>query len=83
MVMFEIGDRVIYTSGRHEDFDMNPLWGGNQGNIVGTILDFENDYDGARWMRVLWDNREENTYEDEDLELYFQPIMLDDSLFED
>jgi hypothetical protein len=80
---FKVGDRVIYVSGGFGDRTNNPLWGGSQGNIVGTVEElFEN------WIRVRFDNSCGNSYYECDLELHVKPIKppkvtLPDSLFED
>lgn len=60
--MFKVGNKVRYTSNSWEDCNNNPLWGGSQGQVVGTIYEI-ND-----WIRVNWDNGESNAYRKEDLE---------------
>lgn len=63
---FAVGDRVMYTSGSHGDRLNNPLWGGNSGEIEGTITKIQ---DSSLKYRVVWDNERTNTYGDHDIEL--------------
>lgn len=64
---FKVGMRVIYASGHYGDSPSNPLWGGSQGYIVGTI-------DAAgRNIEVMWDNGIRNGYDPKHLEPYDAP----------
>jgi hypothetical protein len=63
---FKIGDKVKYVSGRHGDSEVNPLWGGEQGKIKGTIVLFKDD----GWIDVKWDNGIQNCYVERDLVLF-------------
>lgn len=55
---FKKNDRVKYVSGKYGDGPDNPLWGGPQGNIVGTITE-TNNFGG---YAVRWDNNTHNSY---------------------
>lgn len=63
---FRSKDRVIYISGRHEESRANPLWGGKQGYVVGSIVKIGS----SGTMEVRWDNGTHNNYLLCDLELY-------------
>ena len=75
-VVFDIGDRVIYTSGRWPDTEFNPLWKGLYGCIVGTIVDA--DY----LILVKWDNGKDNIYNDNDLSYYHGEAVFINELFD-
>jgi len=75
--MFNIGDRVIYTSENHGDTRNNPLWKGRYGKIAGIITDLNAEPISIKyWISVLWDNGKYNVYHNEDIELYKQQIQL-------
>lgn len=65
MSKFKVGDKVKYISNNHGDEKRNPLWGKSQGKIVGKITVIQVN----GWYKVEWENGENNTYEDNDLEL--------------
>ena len=66
--MFNVGDRVIYTSGSYGAFLNNPLWSvyRTKGTVVSVLT--PDSY------KVHWDNGGDNTYDEDDLELY-NPIL--------
>ncbi len=65
--MLEKGDRVIYTSEEYGDEIDNPLWGGEYGEVIGTVTGVNTN---PRYFNVTWDNEETNEYEPGDLDLY-------------
>lgn len=67
---FKVGDRVKYISGKHGDYNVNPLWGGKYGKIEGVVIKTA-DYSTLP-IRVSWDNGGKNTYYERDLELTVQ-----------
>ena len=79
---FNIGDRVKYTSGIHGDSILNPLWGGKQGKITGTVRKV---FIGCYCYYVKWDNGCYNHYRDEDIEFVSDdPFIFEiESLFDD
>jgi len=64
---FEVGDRVIYTSGEHGTGKHNPLWG-SYDECEGTVMTEEVE----TWVQVKWDNGTENSYHDDDLEFVLE-----------
>ena len=60
---FEVGDRVIYTSGEHGTGKHNPLWGSHD-ECEGTVMTEE----VYTWIQVKWDNGAQNSYHHDDLE---------------
>ena len=76
----QLKDRVKYTSGPHGDGVNNPLWGGSQGKILGTIIRRES-YDEGMCISVMWDNEKRNAYYIRDLEVV-QTFSLPDELFQ-
>lgn len=64
MALFNVGDRVKYISGNHGDSAWNPLWGGAQGKMQGTVTEVDSPFP----IRVDWKNGEYNTYNVNDLE---------------
>ncbi len=62
---FKRGDKVKYVSGNFGDATHNPLWGGKNGKIIGTVISI-NDTPG--WIKVKWSNGERNDYHERDLE---------------
>ena len=75
---FKVGDRVKYISFIFGDHSYNPLWGGRHGKVVGTISNIDYEY------LVDWDNGHTNTYDDDDLELFADPFIIEvDSIFDD
>ena len=64
MDKFKIGDRVKYTSGKYDDSFNNPLWGGNEGNVIGNVKGY-ND----KFINVNWDNGSGNRYIEDALKL--------------
>jgi len=69
MRLFKVGDRVRYVSGAHGEEWANPLWGGEQGNIAGTV---DEAHGGQRYVGdigVTWDNDAHNSYCADDLDL--------------
>lgn len=67
MEKFKIGDRVILKDSHiYHDSPSNPIWGGGNGYIVGTIHAFT----GHQNVKVSWDNGQYNYYMTEDLELH-------------
>ena len=82
---FKVGNRVKYTSGKYGDDDgntySNPLWGGKQGKVIGTVKTL---YNAAFNVHVKWDTGKTNTYKDSDLELAPDPFITEiESLFDD
>jgi len=71
--MFKVRDRVIYTSGNFGDYIRNPVWGGECGEIIGTITGIDGVY-----FNVDWDNGEDNSYRREDIKLYVKPFDNED-----
>ena len=67
MSRLKIGDKVKYTSGAFGDSKYNPLWGGECGNVIGTIVC--NDHQPVFIYKVDWGNST-NSYKDGDVELY-------------
>ncbi len=65
MANIQIGDRVKLVGNYYSDGDGNPVWGGREGKIKGTVISGINEY------RVRWDNGIENSgyREGRDLEL--------------
>ena len=60
---FNVGDRVVYVSGRHGTMKSNPLVGSKY-ECEGTI-----DYSDRVHTNVLWDNGTHNSYTPNDLML--------------
>ena len=75
---FKVGDRVKYTSGRHGNRQLNPVWGESEGYVVGTI----NNHNPDGWWNVAWDNGHENTYQEIDIELINTIFPHNSILFE-
>ena len=71
--MFNVGDKVIYTSGSYGAFLNNPLWSvyRTKGTVVSVLTP-----DTYSTYRVHWDNDTDNTYEEDDLELYNSILKL-------
>ena len=65
---FKVGDIVKYTSVNHDDSRRNPLWGGIYGKTKGTIKTI-NVFIKNIPIKVIWNNGEENVYNEVDLEL--------------
>lgn len=61
------GDKVIYVSGSHGDAHNNPLWGGECGQIKGTVVDLPKKSESSEWVKVKWDNGSFNSYQNRDL----------------
>lgn len=57
------GTKVKLTTTRWGDSSYNPVWGGTQGKIEGTV---DGSFSGM--IAVTWDNKNYNTYGDNDLE---------------
>ena len=67
---FKIGDKVKYISNHYTDSQSNPKWGGNEGEVAGTITEEEAP---NSWC-IKWDNGEKNSgYKNTDLELINPP----------
>ena len=64
----KVGDKVKYTSGNFGDDYGNPLWNGEQGRIVGTVIKLS--FSGM-WIDVNWGGYPNygNSYHPIDLEL--------------
>lgn len=60
---FRKKDRVIYVSGNFGDERNNPLWNGEYGQIIGTVINTSDN-----WIKVKWDNGYSNGYYTRDLE---------------
>lgn len=68
---FQIGERVIYVSGRHKDSSSTPKFMGICGIVVGTIIEIYIDHlltDTITYYLVRWDNGRENKFRAIDLE---------------
>jgi len=80
MTKFKIGDLVKYTSGQFGSSPHNPLWGGTEGNVKGTIEEIVCDFskwahtDDKEYIYVQWDNGHSNSYASCDLALYLEGI---------
>lgn len=80
MNKFKIGDRVKYVDNSDfGDTEWNPLYNGKYGQIIGTVYEINESRLG---VHVKWDNEEVNIYYNHNLELYVNPIILPDELFE-
>lgn len=64
MSVFQTGDRVILTSHDYGDGRDNPIWGGSQGCVAGTIDMVTRT---GTMCVVKWDNRCCNSYRPETL----------------
>lgn len=54
----KIGDRVkLLSSTEYDDSDVNPVWGGSQGKILGTVEAMDS---GLMGIHVRWDNGTKN-----------------------
>ena len=73
---FKIGDRVKYTSGIYGDRRRNPLWKGKYGKIKGTLTSIIRDGIVECPLHVRWDNKENNFYRLNDLELIEEQRQL-------
>jgi len=73
---FKIGDRVKYTSGIYGDRWYNPLWKGKHGKIKGTLISVIRDNIVECPLYVRWDNKEDNFYGLNDLELIEEQRQL-------
>lgn len=83
MSKFIVGDRVILSGQNYyRDKPNNPVWGGQYGHIVGTIILIKRDgiYIGGTWINVEWDNETQNGYPQ--ISLNFAPAeRIDDPNF--
>jgi hypothetical protein len=67
----KVGDRVILTSTRHGDYTSNPVWGGTQGCVAGTVThDHRTSIIVQLPIVVKWDNGTENSYRTSELEVH-------------
>jgi hypothetical protein len=67
---FKVGDRVILPKTKENiryDSCFFPVWGGQEGNIVGTIKSVFT-YSGRCVARVAWDTKYGNTFHIEEIE---------------
>ena len=77
--MYKIGDRVAYVGGEHGDYKNNPLWGGIEGKVMGTVT----SYKGIEsWMGVAWDNGSHNSYKHTDL-MHIKMVMKSETHFDE
>jgi len=70
--MFNKGDVVAYTSGRHGDAETNPSWGGIYGKVKGVVTELEGPQvdSYAMVIRVKWVHlNTDNLYSPVDLSL--------------
>jgi len=68
---YKKGERVKLTiKDYYRDEKFNPLWGGKQGKVVGTVGHAGGTYKSVTgcFLDVKWDNGEGNTYRHVDLE---------------
>jgi hypothetical protein len=68
---FQKGERVkLIIRNYYRDEQFNPLWGGTQGHVVGTITYTGGDYRSKTgcFIDVIWDNGCRNTYRHVDIE---------------
>lgn len=61
MRKFKVGVRVKLVSKRWGDGIADPVWGGSQGEVGGTIMDIDFDEPDNR-LQVEWDNDCCNSY---------------------
>lgn len=71
MNKFKLKDKVKLITRRHGETDANPVWGGKEGHIKGTVTQEHNkNKDGGEMdVKVLWENGKKNNYEENDLEM--------------
>jgi hypothetical protein len=63
-----VGSMVTLKEGQLADGPSNPVWGGTQGKVTGTVVEIkENAY--SRPFRVKWSNGKKNDYKEYELEL--------------
>jgi hypothetical protein len=70
----KVSDRVKLITRYHGESEWNPVWGGSQGNVLGTVIE-EADEDRGTWAKVKWDNGNTNTYRIGDLEFVAEPVV--------
>lgn len=68
----KIGDKVKLVTKRFDDKKYDPLWGGQYGFIEGKVVKILDR--PKEPYRVNWDNRQYNSYNEEDLEIIIQPL---------
>ncbi len=75
MDLIERGDRVKLVSFSYIDSENNPIWDGEEGNIVGTIKERKIVAgDEVLPVTVVWDNGCVNTYRVSDLRLHSEVL---------
>lgn len=62
---FIVGEQVKLVSDQHGDDEFNPLWGGGEGYVVGTVKEIEI---APMPVIVAWNNGRQNSYFESDLE---------------
>lgn len=77
MPRFKPNDEVVYISGKHGNSWKNPLWDYVSKPVIGKIVNFvKQDDPFSSFYNVAWCNGSNNTYTEDDLELYEDPLML-------
>ncbi len=86
---FKIGDRVKLITDKWEDGKHNPLWGGECGKVVGTVIKTMNTNYQDFAYNIKWDNGGLNSYHIDDVVSFecedwknVQPNILPEELFE-
>jgi hypothetical protein len=66
-ILFKVGDRVRLITKKYGDYYTNPIWGGKNGKITGTVIMARPPRGGLLNIEVKWDNGQKNKYADSDL----------------
>lgn len=75
MKKFAVKDQVVLITTRHKKQHSNPVWGGEYGNVVGTVAINNRDSDESLQYEVAWDNGDSNVYAAKDLKSYKEIVM--------
>ena len=70
---FKVGDRVKLIDDKFGDRPDNPVWGGSQGYVEGTVYEVEKNTKTGIFVR--WDNGSINCYHTEVLEYMYPPVF--------